>query len=320
VAFQGTGTSQWAAIGAGLILMMLPIGAGLLARHHLRTGRGDRRGAMTLAVFVFFLSMALWFVGTDHFASPGAEANRFIVAIGMALFDGAMLFAVYLAVEPYVRRAWPVVLITWARIATSASRRDPLVGRDLVIGTVLGLLLSALSSAYNVIPALFGQPEPLPTLPDITMLEGTRDLVVLVGYRLQWALQSSLVGVLVLAIPRFVITRDVGIIKRDWMIAAIVAVVITLVSGRNGSVGSGYFWFELAYSLLLSLFLVLALMRFGLFATVVTFFAYQVTSSALLTLDSTKLYAGSSAGILIFMAALLVWGYWMARGGKTPQV
>ncbi len=317
VAFQAGGTGQFTGLIAALIVLMLPFGAGLLARHNLRTGRGDHRGAMTLAVFVFFLSLVLWLLGTDHFSSLDTEVNRFFVAIGMALFDGAMLYAIYLAVEPYVRRAWPAVLITWARISTAASRRDPLVGRDLVIGTVLGLLLTALSSAYNILPSLVGQPEPLPTLTDITILVGVRQLVVSVGQQLQWALQNSLVAVLVLAVPRFVITRDLGIIKRDWMIAAVVTIIFMLVSSRNAGIGSGYLWFELAYSGLLSLLLVLALMRFGLFGLTVTFFSYQVTSSALLTLDRTRLYAGASTTVLALIAALLVWGYWMARGGQS---
>ena len=43
-----------------------------------------------------------------------------------------MTFVVYLALEPYVRRTWPVILITWSRLV-SGQLRDPLVGRDLLV-------------------------------------------------------------------------------------------------------------------------------------------------------------------------------------------
>jgi hypothetical protein len=39
----------------------------------------------------------------------------------------------YLALEPYIRRTWPELLVSWARIL-SGEFTDPLVGRDLIFG------------------------------------------------------------------------------------------------------------------------------------------------------------------------------------------
>ena len=46
-----------------------------------------------------------------------------------------------LALEPWVRRKWPRTMISWTRY-TSRGASDPLVGRDLLYGTVLGAILT----------------------------------------------------------------------------------------------------------------------------------------------------------------------------------
>src|SRR5262249_13026808 len=48
----------------------------------------------------------------------------------------------YLAVEPYARRRWPKLLVSWQRLL-SGRFRDPLVGRDLLLGSLLGAALAA---------------------------------------------------------------------------------------------------------------------------------------------------------------------------------
>jgi hypothetical protein len=44
----------------------------------------------------------------------------------------------YLALEPYVRRHWPQTIISWTRLM-AGRLRDPLVGRDLISGVLLGM-------------------------------------------------------------------------------------------------------------------------------------------------------------------------------------
>jgi hypothetical protein len=45
---------------------------------------------------------------------------------------GAMAALAYLAIEPWTRRLWPHVMITWARLL-AGRWRDPVVGRDLLV-------------------------------------------------------------------------------------------------------------------------------------------------------------------------------------------
>ncbi len=52
----------------------------------------------------------------------------------------ASMWLLYIALEPYVRRNWPQTIISWTRLV-SGRLRDPLVGRDIVSGILLGMAL-----------------------------------------------------------------------------------------------------------------------------------------------------------------------------------
>ena len=78
---------------------------------------------------------------------------------------------VYIALEPYVRRLWPEVLISWSRLL-SGRIRDPRVGRDVLIGGVAGLLLTLGLSVRLLLPARLGGTPIPPSLPDLAALSG----------------------------------------------------------------------------------------------------------------------------------------------------
>src|SRR5207245_5320331 len=72
--------------------------------------------------------------------------------LGEAILAGMIAFLLYLAVEPYFRRRWPKLLIGWTRLL-SGRFRDPMVGRDVLIGTVVGTACAIVSKApYFILP------------------------------------------------------------------------------------------------------------------------------------------------------------------------
>ena len=56
----------------------------------------------------------------------------------VALFRAALCGIAYVAAEPIIRRQWPDLLISWARI-TNGKWNDPRVGRDVLIGVLVGV-------------------------------------------------------------------------------------------------------------------------------------------------------------------------------------
>src|SRR5262249_28816427 len=115
----------------------------LLAAGNLRRQRGDRKGALRLAAFIFCMQMALWVVQA-HIRLSFGTLGVFLVALAISVFYGVMIWTVYLALEPYVRRRWPQTLISWSAVLIGRTR-DAVVGRDVLIGLAGGAVLVVLN-------------------------------------------------------------------------------------------------------------------------------------------------------------------------------
>ena len=72
--------------------------------------------------------------------------NRLFVT--QPLWAAGLLWVLYLAVEPYVRRFWPATIVSWSRLM-ARQWRDPLVGRDILFGVALGVLIRSSISAAD---------------------------------------------------------------------------------------------------------------------------------------------------------------------------
>jgi hypothetical protein len=135
--------SQWPA-GLGFFLvffMCMLILAVFLAWRNMRLHRGDARGASRLVAFTLFLDMLLWLCGVSHVPTPH-ELQSFFQTLSWALLRAGICWIVYVALEPYVRRRWPQIMITWSRLL-GGGVHDPLVGGHLLIGGAFGVGLAA---------------------------------------------------------------------------------------------------------------------------------------------------------------------------------
>jgi hypothetical protein len=117
-----------------------------LALHNLRSSRGDRRNAFRCALVIgglYALLHALSFLLQNEPWFDGRNTGHVI--------DHALeVWVVYMAVEPYVRRVWPRMLVGVVRLL-SGRLRDPAVGREVLIGVVAGCgLVAMLALAYQV--------------------------------------------------------------------------------------------------------------------------------------------------------------------------
>ena len=73
-----------------------------------------------------------------------------------------LLWVIYIALEPYVRRFWPDGILGWTRLI-SGYVRDPRVGRDVLTGCVFGVAMGCCWTIfYELLPPLLGRPPPIP--------------------------------------------------------------------------------------------------------------------------------------------------------------
>ena len=83
-----------------------------------------------------------------HEEKIGRE-GLFINGTGNALFWGGLIWVFYMALEPSYRRLWPQLLVSWVRLLDGRIR-DPLVGRDLLIGVLWGIAGTTAGALLNM--------------------------------------------------------------------------------------------------------------------------------------------------------------------------
>ena len=142
-----------------ILLLALPVTVGIvaLAIRNLRLKRGDRRGAFRIAVFGALTGYVALKIGI-HFPSSLYDLVDFWIVTDAQPIQWACIgWLYYIALEPEVRRTWPHTLISWSRLL-SGRLRDPLVGRDVLVGVTAGLTWTCLWLGGVVIP------DPIPLL------------------------------------------------------------------------------------------------------------------------------------------------------------
>ena len=141
------------------VMLVLLGGAVLLAIRNLRRGRGDLRGAVRLGGAILAIEMGAWIVGGHHTLS--SEWIQLTVCLGEGGTYALIYGLGYLAVEPAVRRRWPWRVTAWNRLL-DGRWRDPMVGRDLLIGLALGAVVLVVMRLEWLLTAWLGVPTPPP--------------------------------------------------------------------------------------------------------------------------------------------------------------
>lgn len=276
--------------GTFLILAAL---AYFLAWRHFRLKRGDLQGAFRLAVFVFSLGMMEWLCAANHVPDPG-EIAGLSFALSWALLSAGLFWALYMALEPYVRRRWPQSMIAWSRLL-GGGVRDPVVGGNLLIGVAFGVGMVVCLRFRNLVLGV------------VTFPAGLRvnvDTVVAARHAARVML-SLVVGVSVQALLLlflFFLLR--ALFRNQWIAAAAFTILIVFVTPATpvnhpliGAVLN-------ATGPAIILFITI---RFGLLAVMADFFALSMLLQFPTTMDFSTWYAGST--LFAYAAVLALAGY-----------
>jgi serine/threonine-protein kinase len=129
-----------------MIVVSVALVAGvLLAWRNLRLRRGDRQGAVRVAAATF-VTLTPAVLLSSHYSGDPNDVRMVLDVIASALLYSAVMFLLYIGLEPYVRRRWPALLIASSRLLTGRFH-DPMVGRDVLIGLAAGLLHAGIATA-----------------------------------------------------------------------------------------------------------------------------------------------------------------------------
>lgn len=288
-----------AGFGITLFASVILLGS-LLAWRNMRLRRGDRQSAFRVAAFVFVLEAAWGILSAEHYLSAPYETSLVFRLLGDAMFWGVVSYVLYIALEPVVRRRWPHHLIASTRLL-SGNVRDPMVGRDVLVGVIAGLLHPAIIGATHwvqhrsgsaVSPLYFGDPN---------VLRGSRFGLAHVATSFSSGAIQGFIFIVLLVI--FVL-----IFRKPWLAAAGLAAVAT--AGYYFAIGA-----VTVPTLLVTALIVGVAFRFGLLAV-------TVAQATFMVLFHYPLFAGGSwnaattAIPIAAVAALALWSFVTALGDQ----
>jgi serine/threonine-protein kinase len=260
-----------------------------------RQGKGDRRGAFRLALFaacVYFLALIL---SSDHAPIVNENANLLVIW-ALALAAGLTFWSAYMALEPLIRRRSPETIITWSRLLMGQIR-DPLLGRDILIGVLA-------SCAYMIVLDLVLWASALDRIPPIhASLLGTRHVLGIVMNRLYESVLSPAILLMLFFLFRVVL-------RKPWLAAAAVILIFTFIFAGPPSIVNVLLW-GLSWSVIMFL-----LLRFGLVAACALWFCNGLLFLFPITANLTAWYA--SIGMFAVGVALLLAGFafYTSLGGQ----
>ena len=287
------------------VFITVMVGSAFLAWRNLRLGRGDRKGAFRLAAFAFAVLFLRWLF-VEHHVPTEDEAFNFVAGVQRIVFWACFLWVVYVAFEPIVRRRWPGRIISWSRLVTGGFR-DPLVGRDILIGAVFGVAV-ILCNFYlaDLVPQWLGYPPDVPWFDfPATRLLGIRSAAFGIMQQVFAALLQPFILLFFLLLLYIILRRDRLAALALWLICA---VALSLTHGNLVGV---------PFACLAAFLFVWVLYRYGLLALISATFFLHLNIFFPITSELTAWYAGDFVPALVISLALAVYGFRVSLGGRS---
>ena len=305
-----------------IVAPLITVITGLLALSNLRRGRGDRRGALRLSLFIL---------------AAGSVSNALETGDLQVLYRGSLLiptvamfaWVFYMALEPHLRRVWPETMIGWSRLLAGGIR-DPLVGRDVLVGVLVAIGDALILGLHAMMRRGVGRPVQFPVGASSSPFDGiVASSDMLLGGR--YAL-SRIIGS-VLSIPVwsgamltfFLLFVFVVLLRRRGLAVAamVVALTLTYVGTHGGwllaNAPADQFAPSAADVIVFAAVqtaVVLVAVRFGLLTILVASFVSLLLTLVPVVIDSSLAYAHSSWLMVAAIIVLAIYGWLTALAGR----
>jgi Protein kinase domain len=296
--------------------------AGLLSLRNLRLGRGDRRGALRLSLFILAAGMLSNALETGDLQ----VLNR---GPTLVVFVPALVWVLYIALEPHLRRVWPEIMIGWSRLLAGGVR-DPLVGRDVLIGVLVAIGDVLILALHTLLRRWSGRPVQFPVGASSNPFDGmaaSSDLLLggrfalsrIIGSVMSIPVWSGTMLTFFVLFVLYLLLR-----RRSLAIAAtVLGLTLVYVISHGGWLlayaPADHFPPSAADVLLFAgvqTAVIFVAVRFGLLTMLVASFVSVLLSLMPITIDSSMPYASSSFLIVGTVIALAAYGWHTALAGR----
>jgi serine/threonine-protein kinase len=278
-----------------VLALSILVGAVWMARQNLRDGRGDRHSALSLAIVTIAASLGLWVFNTHVVPSLGLLAT-FLLAICTSVFNGVLLWTIYIALEPVVRRRWPQALVSWTTLFAGRFR-DPIVGRDVLFGLALGVAWVLLLRGIGLVVRT---DDPYVSVELLGGFRSTIGELVTQAFR---AVRTALVFFMLLFMWRL-------LLRRQWLAAIAFAATFAALDAvaANG-------WTVVVTSFAVSLMAALVAVRWGLVSLTVGVLTTNLLLRIPISRDLSAWYASTLLLVIAITVVLATWAFVTAMGG-----
>ena len=291
--------ATWLTVVGGTITVAFLL---VVVVRNLRSRRGDRRAADRFAVFGA-LSAALALKLHVHFPPSIIDfPDLWIATDGQAVYWAVFGWMVYIGIEPILRKALPRALVSWTRLM-SGRLRDPLVGRDVLVGVAVAAFTVLMRFGANHVSHLEGDAIS-PRAHAIEALESTWGVFAMLLETLFPAALIALASLLAYVVSLAIYRRRVPAVLGLWLF--IVAIGLPTSQGVAGVLST----------ILYAGVFVWVLLRVGILAASVSNYVISMLVSLPLTTELSAWYAGASAAGLVVIFGLAVYGFVVSLAGK----
>ncbi len=284
------------------------VAAIFLAWRNVRLGRVDRKSAFRCA-----LVMLVLYALVEVLSIRIHERLGILQIIGLlfhrpgghAVLHALNVWVMYLAIEPYVRRIWPRMLVGMVRLL-SGRLRDPLVGREILIGTVAGLGVVAFGTVADLLVRHAGLGGGTPHLPTVDVGRGPQ----LFARSLVFAFAGPWLGTAINVTGLLAMRLATG---RTWA-AAVLGAVLIGVSSYDPTSGPAMPLAIVAWCAVLGIVTVLMFTRVGLLAALIM--NVMILFPEPTTTDLTAWYGPYALASFVGIFAIASYGFWLTLAGQ----
>jgi hypothetical protein len=282
------------------VLALVLVLAMFFARRNVVRGRADVRGALRVALFAMLAELvASLLIARHNLSLPAEEWVMITHLIAYALYYGLVSWICYLAIEPYVRREWPSMLVGWTRLLAGRFR-DPLVGTELLIGMLAGAAGTVVHVYGTLLLARFTIVPPQNPLfwPSIRAPLGAGHAVL---HACATALSYTLGVVTMLVLTKRLLRSSTA----AWIVSGVI------IAGAS----MGPTW-TLVETIATTASILVALRLGGVLAGTAAFSFYYISSWTPFTWDTQAWYFGRTAVALLVLGAAAVYAFRTSLANK----
>ncbi len=303
------GSSGKALLTRWLVIWTALTGAGsfvvvFFAIRNIRRGRADLSGALRLGLTIFGLVLIAHLLGMRWQPDIEIMSGRILAFVGQALVAVVICGGAYLAIEPYLRRKMPRLLVGWMQLL-KGQWQSPRMGRDILVG----LALAAMEIPFGTLFIAWNE----------HIKSGINFPVTGLGLNAMYQPMfwlSTLLGSLCFAIFLALFVLSVyfmlrSIFRVNWLASLALLVFFFFFGGGPPHFAQLSF---IVLNLSIAVLETVCVLRFGLLAMVAFTVYTQVFLSAPITFDFSQWFTPAAMANLAVVLGIAGYGFWIAIG------